>query len=140
MKKLLYSFLILSSATLFAQKKLAVANNTIGTEDLFKSKGTHMQVVKTYTTSASLPANLKKYSSVFTNGVTEYKFTKGPNTFDVITLAVLNEQSGIPSNNSVFIDGNEFTDSSTKIFPKIVAKTEIKNYNGKPTFYIYTTK
>ncbi|WP_160136910.1 hypothetical protein [Chryseobacterium sp. c4a] len=140
MKKLLYSFLILSSATLFAQKKLAVANNTIGTEDLFKSKGSLMQVVRTYSNSASLPANLKKYSSVFTNGITEYKFTKGSGLLDVITLAVLNEQNGIPSNNPVFIDDHEFADSSTKIYSGMVAKTEIKNNNGKSAFYIYTTK
>lgn len=139
MKKLLYSFLILSSATLFAQKKLAVANNMIGTEDLFKSVGSRAQVLKVYNSAASLPANLKKYSSVFTNGVTVYKFNKSIG-FDSMTLAELNQQIDIPADNSVFIDGNEFTDSSTKIFTLIMAKTEKKDNNGKPTLFIYTTK
>ncbi|AZA93330.1 Uncharacterised protein [Chryseobacterium nakagawai] len=139
MKKLLYSFLILSSATLFAQKKLAVADNIIGTEDLFKSNAAQMQVLKVYNSAASLPANLKKYSSVFTNGVTVYKF-KSSNGLDRMTLAQLNKQNDIPANNSVFIDDQEFTDSSTKIFTSIMEKTEKKDYNGKPTYFIYTTK
>lgn len=139
MKKLLYSFLILTSATLFAQKKLAIADNTIGTEDLFKSKGSHAQILKVYNSGVSLPANLKKFSSGFTNGVTEYKF-KDRNGFDKITLAKLNEQNGITAGNPVFIDGNEFTDTSVKIFPLIIEKTEKKDHNGKPTFYIFTTK
>ncbi|RXM53462.1 MULTISPECIES: hypothetical protein [unclassified Chryseobacterium] len=139
MKKLLYSFLILSSATLFAQKKLAVADNMIGTEDLFKSNVPQMQVLKAYNSAASLPANLKKYSSVFTNGVTVYKF-KGNNVLDRMTLAQLNKQNDIPADNSVFIDDQEFTDSSTKIFTAIIAKAEKKDHNGKPAFFIYTTK
>ncbi|MGE8553033.1 MAG: hypothetical protein ACN6OB_03725 [Chryseobacterium jejuense] len=139
MKKLLYSFLILSSATLFAQKKLAVADNMIGTEDLFKSAGSRIQVLKVYNSAASLPANLKKYSSVFTNGVTVYKMNKSIG-FDKMALAQLNKQSDIPADNSVFIDGHEFTDSSTKIFTAIMAKSEKKDHNGKPTLFIYTTK
>lgn len=139
MKKILYSFLILSSATLFAQKKLAIADNMIGTEDLFKSAKPSMQVVKAYNTAASLPANLKKYSSVFSSGVTVYKLSK-KNILDRISLAQLNKQVDIPADNSVFIDGYEFTDSSTKIFTDIMAKTEKKDHNGKPTYFIYTTK
>lgn len=140
MKKLLYSFLILSSATLFAQKKLAVADNTIGTVDLFNAKKSLMQVSKVYNSAASLPAALKKYSSVFTNGVTEYKFKNGHNVLDIMTLAEINKQHGLPENNTVFIDGYEFKDSATKIFPEIVAKSEKKDYNGNTTYYIYTTK
>ncbi|WP_276878119.1 hypothetical protein [Chryseobacterium joostei] len=140
MKKLLYSFLILSSATLFAQKKLAVADNTIGTVDLFNAKKSLMQVSKVYNSAASLPAALKKYSSVFPNGVTEYKFKNGHNVLDIMTLAEINKQHGIAEDNLVFIDGHEFKDSATKIFPEIVAKSEKKDYNGKMTYYIYTTK
>lgn len=136
MKKLLYSFLILSSATLFAQKKLAVADNMIGTEDLFKSKGSRMQVLKTYNSATSLPASLKKYSSVFTNGVTVYKFNKN-NSFDRLTLAQLNKQND--ANNSVFIDDKEFTDLSTLVFTEIIERKEIKDHNGKPALFIYTT-
>lgn len=137
MKKLLYSFLILSSATLFAQQKLAIADNIIGTEALFNSKGTSMQVVKVYNSGTELPANLKKFSSVFTNGVTEYK-SLGGTKLNKVTLASLNKQNDLTANNPVFIDDNKFTDSSTMISTEIPATTQIKDYNGKRTLYIYT--
>lgn len=137
MKKLLYSFLILSSATLFAQQKLAIADNIIGTEALFNSKGTSMQVVKVYNSGTELPANLKKFSSVFTNGVTEYKSLDGTK-LSKITLSSLNKQQDLAANNPVFIDDNKFTDSSIMISTEIPATTQIKDYNGKRTLYIYT--
>lgn len=139
MKKLLYSFLILSSATLLAQKKLAVADNMIGTEDLFKSRGHHMQVLKVYNSAASLPANLKQYNSVFTNGVKVYKFNT-LNGFDRMTLEEINKQNDLPANNPIFIDDKEFTNSSTAIYTEIIAKKEKKDNNGKSTLYLYTTK
>lgn len=137
MKKLLYSFLILSSATLFAQQKLAIADNMIGTEALFNSKGSSMQLVKAYNSGTELPANLKKFSSVFTNGVTEYKSTGGTK-LSKITLASLNKQKDLPANSPVFINDYKFTDSSTMISTEMPATSKIKEYNGKPTLYIST--
>ncbi len=137
MKKLLYSFLILSSATLFAQQKLAIADNIIGTEALFNSKGTSMQVVKVYNSGTELPANLKKFSSVFTNGVTEYKSLDGTK-LSKIALSSLNKQQDLAANNPVFIDDNKFTDTSIMISTEILTKTKVKEYNGKRTLYIYT--
>ncbi|WP_374463798.1 hypothetical protein [Chryseobacterium sp.] len=145
MKKILYSFLILSSATLFAQQKnpavkFAVADNAIGTVELFNARKNLMQVSKVYNTPASLPQSLKKYSSVFTKGVTEYKFKNGENPFDKMALSEINVQYNIPADNPVFIEGYEFTDTSTLIYPQIRKKMEVKDYNGKKTLFIYTTE
>lgn len=145
MKKLLYSFLILSSATLLAQQKnpaakLAVADNVIGTVDLFNSRNNVLQVSKVYKTAASLPQALKKYSSAFPNGVTEYKFKNGENIFDRMSLAQLNTSHNLPEDNPVFIEGYEFTDAkNTQIYPQIKKRAEVKDYNGKKTLFIYTT-
>lgn len=145
MKKLLYSFLLLSSATLFAQQKnpgvkFAVADNAIGTVELFNTKKNVLQVSKVYNTAASLPQSLKKYSSVFTKGITEYKFKNGENILDRMPLSSINAQYNIPADNPVFIEGYEFTDTSTVIYPEIKKKTETKDYNGKKTLFIYTTE
>lgn len=64
MKKILYSFLLLSSATLFAQQKnpavkFAVADNVIGTVELFNSYKDRLQVSKVYNTASNLPSALK---------------------------------------------------------------------------------
>ncbi|MGX5686393.1 hypothetical protein ACWKWW_17725 [Chryseobacterium cucumeris] len=145
MKKLLYSFLILSSATLLAQQKnpsvkFAVADNAIGTVELFNTKKNVLQVSKVYNTPASLPQSLKKYSSVFTKGVTEYKFKNGENVLDRMSLSNMNVQYNIPADNPVFIEGYEFTDTNTWIYPEIKKRTETKDYNGKKTLFIYTTE
>ncbi|MFS4470488.1 hypothetical protein [Chryseobacterium sp. T20] len=145
MKKLLYSFLLLSSATLFAQQKnpavkFAVADNAIGTVELFNTKKNVLQVSKVYSTSAGLPQSLKKYSSVFTKGVTEYKFKNGENILDRMALSNMNVQYNIPADHPVFIEGYEFADTSTMIYPEIKKRTETKDYNGKKTLFIYTTE
>lgn len=145
MKKILYSFLILSSATLFAQQKnpavkFAVADNAIGTVELFNARKNLMQVSKVYNNPASLPQSLKKYSSVFTKGITEYKFKNGENPFDKMALSEINVQYNIPADNPVFIEGYEFTDTSALIYPQIRKKMEVKDYNGKKTLFIYTTE
>lgn len=142
MKKLLYSFLILSSATLFAQQKsatkFAIADNVIGTVDMFNAKKNLVQVSKVYATPASLPQSLKKYSKLFAKGVTEYKFKDGKNIFDIMSLADINTQHGIAQDTPVFIDGIEFNDTKTLVYPQILKKTEQKDYNGKKTLFINT--
>ncbi|MCJ7935502.1 MAG: hypothetical protein MUW56_18235 [Chryseobacterium sp.] len=144
MKKILYSFLLLSSATLFAQKntaiKFAVANDVIGTVDMFNARKSIVQSSKTYPSSASLPQNLKKYSSIFSNGITEYKIKNGYGGLDRISLASLNEQHGIPKDTPAFIEGYEFTDTNTVIYGDILTRSEVKDYNGKKSLFIYTTR
>ncbi|MGH1516283.1 hypothetical protein [Chryseobacterium sp. JK1] len=144
MKKLLYSFLLLSSVALVAQQKVApkfaIADNVIGTVDMFNTKKSLVQVSKVYSTPASLPQNLKKYSKLFTKGVAEYKFKDGKNIFDIMSLADINVQYGISQDTPVFIDGVEVNDTKTLIYPQIKKKTEEKNYNGKKTLFISTTE
>lgn len=142
MKKLLYSFLLLSSATLFAQKnpttKFAVANDIVGTVDMFNSKKDIIQSMNVYKTPANLPQNLKKFSSIADNGIVELKIKNGFDGLDRITLAQLNEQQGIPKDTPVLIDGYEFTNTNTKVFGDILAKMEVKDSNGKKTLFITT--
>ncbi|EFK35415.1 Uncharacterised protein [Chryseobacterium gleum] len=147
MKKILYSFLLFSSVTLFAQQKnpavkFAVADNAIGTVELFNTTTIKnlMQVSKVYNNPASFPQSLQKYSSVFTKGITEYKFKNGQNPFDKMALSEINVQYNIPADNPVFIEGYEFTDTSALIYPQIRKKMEVKDYNGKKTLFIYTTE
>lgn len=135
MKKLLYSFLILSSATVWSQQKLAFADNAIGTVNIFNAKKSVLQVSKTYT-AANLPASLKKYSSIFTKGITEYKFKNGENVLDRMSLAEINTQYGLPKDAPVFIGEYEFNDTSILIYPEIIDKGEVKDHNGKKTLFV----
>ncbi|MDR6544898.1 hypothetical protein J2810_000940 [Chryseobacterium rhizosphaerae] len=143
MKKILYSFLLLSSAMLFAQKntsaKFAIAHDIVGTVDMFNANKSIIQSSKVYSTPASLPQNLKKYSFISENGITEYKI-KSNYGLDRISLASLNNQHSLPETNPVFIEGYEFTDTSTLIYGDILARSEVKDYNGQKTLYIYTTR
>ena len=141
MKKILYSFLLLSSVTLFAQKspvKFAVANDIIGTVDMFSARKNIIQSSKVYNT-ASLPQSLKKYSAIAVNGITEYKIKPGYG-LDRISLASLNEQNNLPKETPVFIEGYEFTNTDTLIYGDILAASEVKDYNGKKTLFISTSR
>ncbi|AKK73742.1 hypothetical protein [Chryseobacterium gallinarum] len=144
MKKLLYSFLLLSSATLFAQQnpsiRFAVANNIIGTVEMFNAKKTIVQSSKVYSSAANLPQTLKKYSFISTQGFTEYKIKNGYEGLDRISLADLNAQYDIPADTPVFIEGYEFTDTNTLVYGDILGKMEAKNYNGKKTLFISTSR
>ncbi|MBB4805143.1 hypothetical protein HNP38_000415 [Chryseobacterium defluvii] len=140
MKKLLYSFLIFASASLFAQKnpatKFAVADNVVGTVDMFKGKKDIIQSMSLYK-AANLPQNLKKFSYLAENGITEFKIKKGE-VLDRISLAQLNEQQSLAKNTPVFIDGYEFTDTETKVYGDMLNHIEVKDYNGKKSLFIST--
>ncbi|WP_027378424.1 hypothetical protein [Chryseobacterium daeguense] len=142
MKKLLYSFLLLSSATLFAQKnpatKFAVANDIVGTVDMFTMHKDAVKGSQVYKTAASLPQNLKKYSSIAENGLVEYKFKTGQDNIDRLPLSDLNIQYMIPEETPVYIDGYEFTNTKTLVFGDILTKMEAKDKDGKKTLFITT--
>jgi hypothetical protein len=144
MKKLLYSFLILSSATLFAQKnpatKFAVANDVVGTVDMFNGKKDIIQSMNVYKTTANLPQNLKKFSYLADQGIVEFKLKKGYENLDRITLAQLNEQQNIAKDTPVLIDGYEFSNTDTSVFGDILANVEVKDNNGKKSLFITTTQ
>jgi len=144
MKKVLYSFLIFASATVFAQKntntKFAVANGAVGTLALFDAQKAYVQKANNFKTKATLPQNLKKYEFLADNGLTEVTFKKEMGTLDVLLLSDYNMQHKLPKDAPVLIDGYEFTDSSTKIFSDIIGETAVQTVNGTPTLVITTKK
>lgn len=140
MKKLLYSFLIFASASLFAQKnpatKFAVADNIVGTVEMFNGKKEIIQSKKEYKV-AGLPQNLKKFSYIAGNGIVEVKIKKDY-VLDRISLAQLNEQQGLAKDTPVLIDGYEFSDTNTNIYADILSNIEVKDHNGRKTMFIST--
>lgn len=145
MKKILYSFLLLSSATLWAQKnpatKFAVANDVVGTVDMFTNHQDIIQSKQLYKTPAALPQNLKKYSELAeNNGIVEFKIKPGKDNIDRVGLYEMNVQFGLPTENPVFVDGYEFTNTKTLVFGDILAKMEVHDRNGKKVLHISTTK
>ncbi|MDQ0594664.1 hypothetical protein QFZ37_003033 [Chryseobacterium ginsenosidimutans] len=143
MKKLLYSFLLLSSATLFAQKnpttKFAVANDIVGTVDMFNTHKNKIQSTQTYK-AANLPQNLKKFGYIAENGLVEYKFKSGQGVLDRLSLSELNAQYGLAKNTPVFIDGYEFTNTDTLIYGDILGNMEVIDNKGSKAVSIITKK
>ncbi|MEC3877785.1 hypothetical protein [Chryseobacterium salviniae] len=143
MKKLLYSFLLLSSATLFAQKnastKFAVADDIVGTVDMFTANHkSSIQSARTYKSAAELPQNLKKYSFIAENGLVEYKLKSNQGGIDRITLSEINAQYGLAKDTPVIIDGYEFKNSDTKVFGDILNNMHVIDNNGTKTVSITT--
>ncbi|MDR6157961.1 hypothetical protein QF023_001477 [Chryseobacterium sp. SLBN-27] len=145
MKKLLYSFLLLSSATLFAQKnastKFAVADDIVGTVDMFTANHKNtIQSTQTYKSAAQLPQNLKKYSFIAENGLVEYKLKNDQGAIDRISLSELNVQYGLAKETPVFIDGYEFKNTDTKVFGDILNNMEVIDNQGTKAVSITTKK
>jgi hypothetical protein len=143
MKKLLYSFLLLSSVTLFAQKnastKFAVADDIVGTVDMFTANHkTAIQNTQTYKSAAELPQNLKKYSFIAENGLVVYKLKSDEGAIDRILLSELNVHYGLAKDTPVFIDGYEFKNSDTKVFGDILNKMEVIDNHGAKAVSITT--
>lgn len=143
MKKLLYSLLIIASATLSAQKnpntRFAVSEDAVGTIDFFTSRKEFVQSTNAYK-AANLPQNLKKFSYLAENGLSEVKMKKSVGPLDRISLSIINEQFKVPKDSPVFIDGYEFSDTSTQIYPEILAKADVKEHNGKKALFISTQR
>lgn len=143
MKKLFYSLLLFASASLFAQKntstQFAVANDVVGTVDMFTTKGDILQGKGVVKTKATLPQNLKKYAYLADNGLTEYKFKKGYEGQDRVTVAQINQMYGVDKDAPVFIDGYEFKNPETKIYAEILNNVEVQENNGRKVV-TYTTK
>ncbi|KFF01918.1 hypothetical protein [Chryseobacterium luteum] len=143
MKKILYSFLILSSAVLSAQKnpsvKFAVANDIVGTMGMFNARKAVVQSSNVYKGPSALPQDLKKYSFIAEKGLTEFKIKNGYEGLDRVSLAQLNSQYGLPENTPVFIEGYEFSDSSMKIYGDIMGNVEVKDHNGRKTIFLSTS-
>lgn len=143
MKKLLYSFLLLSSVTLFAQKnastKFAVADDIVGTVDMFTANHkSSIKSTRTYKSAAELPQNLKKYSFIADNGLVEYKLNTDQGAIDRISLSEINEQFGLAKNTPVIIDGYEFNNSDVKVFGDILNNMHLIDNNGAKAVSITT--
>lgn len=127
---------------LFAQKntatRFAVANGIVGTVDMFNNKKDMVQSMNVYKTAANLPQSLKQYAFIADNGISEFKIKSGYENLDRISLASLNEQFSIPKEHPVVIDGYIFSDTATRVSGDIIAKTEVKDYEGKKTLFIST--
>lgn len=143
MKKILYSLFIFASALLFAQKnpnvKFAVSGDAVGTVAMFDAKKEFIQSVNVFKTSANLPQNLKKFGYLSENGLAEVKFKKNFGPLDTMKISQLNEQYGLPKDNTVFIEGYEFSPEA-KIYSDMLVKQEVKDYNGKKTLFVTTTQ
>jgi len=143
MKKVLYSLLICTSATLFAQKnpnvKFAVLNDIVGTTALFDGQKEVVQLKQNYKTTASLPQNLKKFSFLAEKGLSEFKLKNNAGILDNLSIASLNKSYKIPAETPVVIEGYEFSNPDTMIFGEILQNVEVKDNNGKKSLFVTTT-
>lgn len=142
MKKLLYSFLIISSALVSAQKtagtKLVVANGVIGTVEMFTVNHKNaVQNSRTYT-PASLPDNLKKFSAIAGNGLMEYQLKNSSGTLDRLALYQLNEQFKLSKDTPVLINGTEVADTSLLIYGDLLSSMKLVDYKGKKSVFVDT--
>ncbi|MFY1046572.1 hypothetical protein [Chryseobacterium sp. GP-SGM7] len=144
MKKILYSLLIFTSATVFAQKnkavKFAVSDGIVGTVSIFDNVKNSIQSKELYKTSTSLPQNLKKFSFIADQGLTEIKLKKDAGILDNVNLANYNLQNNLPADRPVIIEGYEFKNTDMKIFADIAENVEVKDYNGVKSVFITTTR
>jgi len=142
MKKFLYSLLIFASATLFAQKnttvKFAVAGDMVGTTTLFENQKEYVQSTQAHK-AANLPQKLKKFSFIADQGLSEVKLKNNLGPLDNASLAQYNEQSNLPKDTPVIIEGYEFKDTNMRIYAGIVQQLEVKDYNGVKSVFITTT-
>ncbi|MDQ1162697.1 hypothetical protein QE422_003065 [Chryseobacterium sp. SORGH_AS 447] len=145
MKKLFYSFLLLSSATLFAQKntstRFAVANDIVGTVDMFSTnlKG-YVQSSRTFKSAAELPQNLKKFNAIAANGLVEYKLKAGLGTLDRLALSDLNAQYNLAKNTPVLIDGYEFANTDTLVYGDLLSNVQVVDNKGSKAVSVMTKK
>ncbi len=144
MKKLLYLFLIFSSGLLLAQKnsnvKFAVYNNAIGTASMFDLYKSSIEKVNIFKTKASLPSYLKKFDYLADNGLIEIRFKKNAGYPDSLSLEMLNEQSNLPKDSPVFIEGYQLNDPTTLIYSEMIGNIELKEVNGQKNIHISTIR
>ena len=143
MKKILYTFLIFSSAILFGQKnskvKFAICNGAVGTTEMFEPYKKDIESTTFFKATTKLPQHLQKFSYLAEDGLTEIKFKKNVGTPDIMSLAALNEQSNVLKNTKVMIDGYVFDNPTTNIYSILVKRIEVKEDNGEKYLSIFTS-
>ncbi|MDR4950938.1 hypothetical protein REB14_01930 [Chryseobacterium sp. ES2] len=144
MKKLLYIFLILFSAVLFAQKnsnvRFAVYNNVIGTSSMFDLYKSSIEKTTIFKTKAHLPSHLKKFDYLADKGLIEIKFKKNAGFPDSLSLEMLNEQNNLPKDRTVFIEGYPFNDTTTLVYNDMISNIELIDSNGQKNIHISTIR
>ncbi|MFP8892241.1 hypothetical protein [Chryseobacterium sp. EZn1] len=144
MKKLLYIFLVFFSGMFIAQKsthvKFAVYNNTVGTASMFDLYKSSIEKLNVFKTKASLPSHLKKFDYLADNGLIEITFKKNEGYPDSLSLEMLNEQSDLPKDRPVFIEGYQFNDTTIRVYSEMITNIELKDCNGLQCIYISTIR
>ncbi|MDW9378798.1 hypothetical protein [Chryseobacterium sp. JV558] len=145
MKKLLYIFFfITTSAILWGQKnssvQFAVYNDAVGTASMFDLYKSSIEKVNVFKTKASLPAHLKKFDYLADKGLIEIKFKKNAGYPDSLSLEMLNEQSNLPNDRPVFIEGYQFNDTTTRVYVEMISNIELADFNGQKCIHISTIK
>ncbi|WP_343638669.1 hypothetical protein [Chryseobacterium sp.] len=144
MKKLLYIFLVFFSDMFIAQKsthvKFAVYNNTVGTASMFDLYKSSIEKLNVFKTKASLPSHLKKFDYLADNGLIEITFKKNEGYPDSLPLEIINEQSNLPKDRPVFIEGYQFNDTNTRVYSEMITNIEIKDCNGLQCIHISTIR
>lgn len=144
MKKLLYILFITTSLLLPAQKnsniQFAVYNDAIGTASMFKLYKNSIEKLNIFKTKASLPSHLKKFDYLADNGLIEVILKKNEGYPDSLSLEMLNEQSNLPKNRPVFIEGYQFNDTTTRVYSDMISNIDLKDSNGKQFIHITTIK
>ncbi|MGV2448874.1 UNVERIFIED_CONTAM: hypothetical protein POZ17_05785 [Ralstonia mannitolilytica] len=144
MKKLLYIFFITNSLLLLGQKnsniQFAVYNDAIGTSSMFNLYKSSIEKVNVFKTKASLPSHLKKFDYLADNGLIEITFKKNEGYPDSLPLEIINEQSNLPKDRPVFIEGYQFNDTNTRVYSEMITNIEIKDCNGLQCIHISTIR
>ncbi|PWW17683.1 MULTISPECIES: hypothetical protein [unclassified Chryseobacterium] len=144
MKKLLYIFFITNSLLLLGQKnsniQFAVYNDAIGTSSMFNLYKSSIEKLNFFKTKASLPSHLKKFDYLADNGLIEITFKKNEGYPDSLPLEMLNEQSNLPKDRPVFIEGYQFNDTTIRVYSEMITNIELKDCNGLQCIYISTIR
>ncbi|KPH14792.1 hypothetical protein [Chryseobacterium sp. ERMR1:04] len=143
MKKIIYSLLVFTSATMLAQKNtnvnFTIYNDVVGTDEMFAHYKEKIESKHFFKPKEKLPQHLEKFAYIAEKGLTEIKLKKNIGTPDIIPLEILNEQYRIPKDTPIFIEGYEFDDTTIRIYSEIITKVDVKDDSDKKYLYIFTT-
>ncbi|MDQ1856045.1 MULTISPECIES: hypothetical protein [unclassified Chryseobacterium] len=144
MKKLLSLLFITTSLLIWGQKsntiQFAVYNDAIGTASMFNLYKSSIEKLNVFKTKASLPSRLKKFDYLADNGLIEITFKKNEGYPDSLSLEMINEQSNLPKDRPVFIEGYQFNDTTTRIYSEMITNIELKDCSGLQCIHISTIR
>jgi hypothetical protein len=143
MKKLIFSFALVASTFVFAQKsktvRFAIFNDVIGVTQIAERAKSSIASTKAYKAGEKLPADLQKYAFLADNGLTKIELKPNSIAGDLYPLQTFNEGYKLDKNTPVVIDGYT-VDASFTIYSDIVASTEVKEKDGRKYLSVTTIK